>query len=262
MKVALGQFAVHIEAEQNMQTCLNLMLQAEQAGADVLVLPEGICSRNVADPKIVLNAAQPLDGPFVTRLARATENTDMSVVFCMHVPAATDKVWNVQVVLRAGQVVAAYKKLHLYDAFAVQESQYVEAGQQVPELLDIKGFKVGLMTCYDLRFPEMARRLCADGAQVLLCPSAWLKGPLKEHHWQVLNTARALENTAYVVATGECGSRNIGMSMVVDPLGVVIAQAAEAPTLLICELDKARLEHARNVLPVLENRRFSRPELA
>jgi len=95
----------------------------------------------------------------------------------------------------------------------------------------------------------------------LVLPAAWVKGPLKEMHWEVLVTARALENTTYVVAVGECGERNIGNSMVVDPLGVAIARAAEAPALVFAELDKARLEHARKVLPVLDNRRFDVPQL-
>ncbi|MEO7939624.1 MAG: nitrilase-related carbon-nitrogen hydrolase, partial [Burkholderiaceae bacterium] len=92
-------------------------------------------------------------------------------------------------------------------------------------------------------------------------PAAWVRGPLKEMHWDVLVTARALENTSYVVATGECGVRNIGNSMVVDPLGVAIARAGEAPALLFADLDRGRLAHARKELPVLANRRFARPEL-
>jgi predicted amidohydrolase len=117
------------------------------------------------------------------------------------------------------------------------------------------------MTCYDLRFPELARRHAIDGAEVLVLPAAWVRGPGKEAHWATLVTARALENTCYVVAVGECGPRNIGASLVVDPLGVAIAQAGEAPNLIFAELDPARLTHARKVLPVLANRRFARPEL-
>ena len=93
-------------------------------------------------------------------------------------------------------------------------------GDEVPPLLEVDGLRFGMMTCYDLRFPELARRLAVDGADALLVPAAWVKGPLKEHHWEVLATARALDNTCYVVAVGECGPRNIGASMVVDPLGV------------------------------------------
>lgn len=89
-----------------------------------------------------------------------------------------------------------------------------------------------------------------------------MRGSLKENHWEVLVTARALENTCYVAATGECGERNIGRSMVVDPLGVVTASAGEGPALVVAEIDPERLAHARKVLPVLANRRFAAPELA
>jgi predicted amidohydrolase len=95
-----------------------------------------------------------------------------------------------------------------------------------------------------------------------MLPAAWVRGLGKEAHWEVLVTARALENTCYVVAVGECGERNIGASMVVDPLGVATARAGEVPTLLFADIDPARIAHARSVLPVLANRRFARPELA
>ncbi|KAA1288819.1 hydrolase [Alcaligenes faecalis] len=261
MKVALGQMAVSKDSQENLSACLGLIDQALRSGAQLLVLPEGVLARNVADPEVVLKSAQALDGEFVSRLSAATRDTDLTVVFCIHTPAGEGKVWNTLVVLRDGQVLAHYNKLHLYDAFSVQESCYVQPGTEIPALIDVAGFKVGLMTCYDLRFPELARRLCVDGAQVLLAPSAWLKGPLKEHHWRVLTTARALENTAYMVAVGECGERNIGQSLVVDPLGVIVAQAAETPTLLLVDLDRERLAYARRILPVLDNRRFAPPEL-
>jgi predicted amidohydrolase len=167
----------------------------------------------------------------------------------------------VLIAIRNGEIIARYDKLHLYDAFAMQESRNVTAGNEVPPLVEVAGMKVGLMTCYDVRFPEQARRLVLDGADVLVLPAAWVKGPLKEMHWEVLVTARALENTCYMVAVGECGPRNIGNSLVVDPLGVAIAKAAEAPALVFADLDPARIAHARHVLPVLENRRFARPEL-
>ncbi|WP_341669425.1 deaminated glutathione amidase [Alcaligenes sp. SDU_A2] len=262
MKVALGQMAVSKDVQENLDCCLSLIEQATRAGAQLLVLPEGVLARNVADPELVLKSAQALDGDFVTRLSAATRDTDLTVVFCIHTPAGPGKVWNTLVVLHDGQVLAHYHKLHLYDAFSVKESTYVQPGQDVPALIEVAGLKVGLMTCYDLRFPELARRLSIDGAQVLLAPSAWLKGPLKEHHWRVLTTARALENTAYVVAVGECGERNIGQSLVVDPLGVIVAQAAETPTLLLVDLDRERLAYARRILPVLDNRRFQTPQLA
>ena len=261
LKVALGQFAVHKTWEENARICLDLMARAQAGGADLLVLPEGVLARDITDADIVRRSAQALDGPFVSRLLEASRGSTMTTLMCVHSPARGGRTWNTLIALRGGELVAQYRKLHLYDAFSAKESDNVVPGADVPPLLDVAGMKVGLMTCYDLRFPELARRLVVDGAEVLVLPAAWVRGPLKEMHWTVLATARALENTAYLVATGECGPRNIGRSMVVDPLGVVIASAGEAPALLFAELDPARLAHARAQLPVLQNRRFARPEL-
>jgi deaminated glutathione amidase len=262
MKVALGQFAVSREWTDNLQTTQNLMRQAARQGADLLVLPEGILARDIADPDLVRRAAQPLDGPFLSAVLALSREMALTTMMTIHVPSTEDgRVWNVLVAIRDGEIIAQYRKLHLYDAFTMKESRNVLPGDGVPPLVEVAGMQVGLMTCYDVRFPELARRLVLDGADVLVLPAAWVKGPLKEAHWNVLVTARALENTCYMVAVGECGERNIGQSLVVDPLGVAIARATEAPALVIAELDPQRISYAREVLPVLQNRCFDRPQL-
>ncbi|MEI8632698.1 nitrilase-related carbon-nitrogen hydrolase [Vibrio sp. PP-XX7] len=128
-------------------------------------------------------------------------------------------------------------------------------------MVDVDGFKIGMMTCYDIRFPELGRRLALDGADILVLPAAWIKGPLKEHHWHSLVTVRALENTCYILAVGASGPRNIGLSQVVDPLGITIAGATEQDGLLVATVDRDRIQYARDILPVLENRRFATPAL-
>ncbi|PWC18036.1 deaminated glutathione amidase [Brenneria roseae subsp. roseae] len=261
MKVALGQFAVDREWQNNVTTISAFMSAAQKNGADLLVLPEGVLARDITNPNMVLTSAQPLDGPFVTQLLAASKGSAMTTMLCVHIPNGEGKVWNTLLAIRDGAIVAQYRKLHLYDAFSVQESENVLAGEDVPPLLTIAGLNVGLMTCYDIRFPEMARRLVLDGADVLVLPSAWIKGPLKESHWELLVRARALENTVYLVAVGECGVKNIGNSMVVDPLGVVIVQAPEVPALLYADIQPERLAYARQALPVLANRRFKKPLL-
>lgn len=261
MKAALGQFAVDREWQRNLDTCIGLMQQARQRAADLLVLPEGVLARDITDPDLVRSSAQPLDGPFVTGLLQASRGTQLTTMLCVHVPAGGDKVFNVLIAIRDGAILAQYRKLHLYDAFSVQESANVRPGDQIAPLVEVAGLQLGLMTCYDLRFPELARRLALDGAQALVLPAAWVRGPLKEAHWQLLVSARALENTCYLLAAGECGARNIGQSMVVDPLGVAVARAAEGPALLLAEIDPERIAQARKLLPVLANRRFARPEL-
>ncbi|MEQ4532367.1 MAG: deaminated glutathione amidase [Mixta sp.] len=262
MKVAMGQFAVGREWQQNAQTCEKLMQQAQDAGASLLVLPESVLAADMTDPGFAVSAAQPLDGPFVTQLLTKSQGSSLTTIFTLLIPDGPQRAINAQLALRNGAIIARYDKLHLYDAFAMQESQRVTAGNQLPPLLDVGGMKIGMMTCYDIRFPELARRLALDGADVLVLPSAWVRGPLKEMHWEVLVTARALENTCYLMAVGECGPRNIGSSLIVDPLGIAIARAAEEPALVFAELDAERIASARQRLPVLANRRFNRPELA
>jgi len=157
MKVALGQFAVSREWQENARICLDLMQRATEGGADLLVLPEGVLARDIADPDLVLKAAQPLDGPFLSQLLAASKQNALTTMMSIHVPTGEQKALNVLVAIRNGEIIAAYEKLHLYDAFAMQESQRVNPGHVIPPLIEVAGMKVGLMTCYDVRFPELAR---------------------------------------------------------------------------------------------------------
>lgn len=262
MKAALGQFAVSPDWQRNADTCQALMADAARQGAQLLVLPEGVLARDITDPDIVRKAAQPPDGPFVSALLQASRGLPLVTLFCIHTPADIGgKVFNTQLAVQNGRVIAQYRKLHLYDAFAVRESAQVLAGDAMPPLLEVGGLRLGLMTCYDLRFADMARSLALAGAQALAVPAAWVRGPHKERHWELLVCTRALDTTCYVLAAGECGPRNIGQSMVADPLGVAVARAAETPALLLADIDPARIAQARQALPVLQHNRFAPPVL-
>jgi predicted amidohydrolase len=256
LRVAAAQFVASEDWRDNLRTTEPLISQADADGIDLLVLPEGVMARFVEERERIREKAQSIDGPFVSGLLAATRGLRVTVVAGIHERSQSSKPFNTLVVLRGGQVLTTYRKLHLYDAFAMRESDNVTAADILPELFDLNGFAVGLMTCYDVRFPEMARLLAVRGADVLVLPAAWVRGPLKEHHWRTLVTARALENTVYLVASGECGPRNIGQSIIVDPLGVPIAQAGEEPTVITATISSGRLATARERLPVLANRRF------
>ncbi|WP_144884654.1 deaminated glutathione amidase [Leclercia adecarboxylata] len=261
MYVAVGQFAVTANWQKNAETCVSLMAQAAAQGASLLVLPEALLARDDNDPDLSVKSAQPLDGSFLTMLLAESARNELTTVLTVHVPSTAGRAINTLVALRGGRIVEQYAKLHLYDAFNIQESRLVDAGTKVPPLIEIEGIRVGLMTCYDLRFPEMALNLALAGAEVLVLPAAWVRGPLKEHHWSTLLAARALDTTCYVVAAGECGNKNIGQSRIIDPLGVTIAAAAEGPALLIAEISQQRITLVRQQLPVLRNRRFAPPQL-
>ncbi|MCT4716156.1 deaminated glutathione amidase [Enterobacteriaceae bacterium H18W14] len=261
MKVAVGQFAVGNVWQDNARTCVGLMAQAASNGAKLLVLPEAVLARDDKDPDMSVNSAQEANGEFLHVLLEESRKNALTTVLTLHIRTTTGRAANTLLVLRAGEVISRYQKIHLYDAFSMQESRLVDAGNQLAPVIDVAGMKVGLLTCYDLRFPEMALSLALAGAEVLVLPAAWLRGPHKELHWSTLLAARALDTTCYVVASGECGNRNIGQSKVIDPLGVTIAGAAQAPALIYAELESERVSAVRAMLPVLKNRRFAAPRL-
>lgn len=261
MFVAAGQFAVSPLWEKNAQTCVSLMSQAAENGAALLVLPEALLARDDLDPDLSVKSAQLLEGGFLTLLLRESASNAMTTILTLHVPSTPGRAFNMLVALRAGKIVAHYAKLHLYDAFSIQESRNVDAGDAIAPLLEVDDMKVGLMTCYDLRFPELALAQALQGAELLVLPAAWVRGTLKEHHWSTLLAARALDTTCYMIAAGECGNKNIGQSRIIDPFGVTIAAAAETPTLIMAEVSAQRVRQVRAQLPVLHNRRFAPPQL-
>lgn len=261
MRVAAGQFVVTPEWQVNAQRCVTLMRSAAEAGASLLVLPEALLARSDSDPDMSVRSAQTLDGGFMQVLLAQSRSDALTTVLTIHTPSGEGRARNTLVALRGGEVIAHYHKLHLYDAFAIQESKRVDAGEALPPLIEFDGFKVGLMTCYDLRFPELAMTLALQGAEILALPAAWVRGPLKEHHWATLLAARALDTTCYLVASGECGTRNIGQSRIIDPLGVTLAGATAESQLIISDIQREHLLSVRQQLPVLANRRFALPQL-
>ena len=261
MRVAAGQFAVTADWRVNARTCVALVNQAAGQGVSLLVLPEALLARDDSDPDLSVKSAQEIDGGFLQLLRDESRNYSLTTVLTLHVPSGEGRATNTLVAIRQGEVIAQYQKLHLYDAFAMQESRLVDAGQQIPPLIDIDGVRVGLMTCYDLRFPELALTLALNGAEVLVLPTAWVKGPMKEYHWATLLAARALDTTCYIVAAGECGTRNIGQSRIIDPMGTIMAGAGDEPQMITADISTASLRQIRERLPVLKNRRFAPPQL-
>ena len=156
---------------------------------------------------------------------------------------------------------AAYRKIHLFDSFGARESELVSPGES-PTVVELAGLRVGLVTCYDVRFPELTRALVDQGAELFAVIAAWGSGPMKEEHWATLVRARAIENTTWVAAVGQAPNPEagdgfgIGRSMLVDPMGVVRADLGPAPAVQTCVLDPQITIATRNALPCLEHRRL------
>jgi len=257
MRVVLAQLAATTDSAANRGLVASVLDAARTASADLVVLPEATM-HDFGDPEHDLAAAaEPLDGPFVELLATHARRLGATVVAGMFEASAAGLPYNTLVALGPdGALRAAYRKVHLYDSFGYRESDRLAPGDIDPVVLDVAGHRLGLMTCYDLRFPEVARLLVDAGADTLVVPAAWVHGPLKEDHWTTLLRARAIENTVFVLAAGQCPPIYVGHSTLVDPMGVVLAAAGEAPGLVVGEVDPARTVQARELNPSLANRRI------
>jgi predicted amidohydrolase len=225
-------------------------------GADLVVLPEAF-ARDFGEPGSDLAPyAEELDGPFARRLADLADQHDVAVLAGMFERSAeTDRPYNTLVLAQAGRQ-TTYRKIHLYDSFGYRESDTLSPGVARPVVAQVGGFRVGLMTCYDLRFPELARALSAEGVDVLVLPAAWVAGPGKVMQWQTLLRARAIENVCWVVAAAQPGPRYCGHSTVITPTGEVVAEAGEGEEILSVHLDLESVRAAREVNPSLANRRM------
>lgn len=256
--VAVCQFAPAASREQNRERIAELTAEAAARGAKLIVFPE--YSSFFVDPMDASLAenAEDLDGEFVSTLTALAGEYAVVIVAGLAERASDDRrVRNTVVAVRGDGVLATYRKQHLYDAFGQTESDWVEPGALgAPATFDVGGLRFGLMTCYDLRFPEVSRTLIDAGADVLVVPAEWVRGPLKEHQWTTLLAARAIENTAYVVAADHPTPIGVGHSQILDPQGVVLAGGGTAEGVAVAVLERAAIERVRAVNPSLRVRRY------
>ncbi|WP_300268468.1 carbon-nitrogen hydrolase family protein [Microbacterium sp.] len=255
--VAVCQFSPTDSRESNRARIAELTADAAGRGARLVVFPE--YSSYFVDPMDVTLAAnsEPLDGAFVKALQGVASAHGVTIVAGL-VESAGDRVRNTLVAVDGTGLRATYRKQHLYDAFGQTESDWIEAGELgAPETLDIDGLRVAMMTCYDLRFPEVARTLVDAGADVIVVPAEWVRGALKEHHWTTLLAARAIENTVYVVAADHPTPIGVGHSQIIDPQGVVVAGVGTAEGIAVAELSHDAIERVREKNPALKLRRYT-----
>lgn len=269
VRVTVGQLQVSDDHAANREAVRDAFGSAAAAGADLLVLPEYASGYDPhgTGPR----HAEPLDGPFVTLLRTEAARTGVAVLAGSTLPGSGPadergvvgehpaRAVNAVLALDgAGALVGEYRKVHLYDAFGHRESDLLEPGpaDAPPLVLGVAGLRFGVLTCYDLRFPESARRAVDAGAQVLVVPAAWVAGPGKAEAWRALAVARAIENTAVVVAVGQAGRTLTGRSLVVGPDGQVGLELDDRPVLRTVDLDPTQLARVREQNPALANRRY------
>jgi predicted amidohydrolase len=261
MRVALGQIPVSSNPDVNLGRVRTALTQAADQGADLAVFPEATQIRFGCDPRPV---AAPPDGPFGTALAAAAREAGVALVAGIFEPAPDGRVFNTAVAFdRAGELVSAYRKLHLFDALGQQESAVVAPGTE-PVVAKLAGLSVGMQTCYDLRFPELTRLLTGRGADLIVVPAAWGAGLFKEDHWMTLTRARAIENTVWLAAAGQVpdpdepptrAPTGIGRSVLIDPMGTVRLDLGPFAGVGVADIDLDLTARVRTTLPCLEHRR-------
>jgi predicted amidohydrolase len=265
MRVAVCQLNSREDRDANLQVARDLLERAAAAGADLAVLPEYV---DYLGPGKTAPAPESAEGQFAQFFARAARDLGIWVhagSFHETGPDA-EHTYNTTLIFDPrGSLTASYRKIHLYDVeiagrVSYQESRTVAPGSETV-VAEVDGVRTGLSICYDLRFPELYRRLAVQGdARVLVVPAAFMMHTGRDH-WEVLLRARAIENQCYVVAAGQIGDHEpgrtcFGRSMVIDPWGTVIAQAPDTIGIVTADLDLERLETIRAELPSLANRRL------
>ena len=263
MRVSLVQLASSTDSTSN-RALVEARLGSLDGSADLVVLPEGTMHDFGATDHDLSAAAEPLDGPFVAMLAEQARRLDATIVAGMFERPGSDGTgdlpFNTLVAVGPdGSLVATYRKIHLYDSFGYRESDRLSAGDIEPVVVPVGGVRTGLMTCYDLRFPEMGRALVDAGAELFVVPAAWVAGEHKLDHWKTLLMARAVEDTVAVAAAAQGGERYTGHSLVADAWGSIVGEAGDGDDLVEADIDPADIAQARDVNPSLSNRRIRAP---
>jgi predicted amidohydrolase len=264
LRVAAVQLNSTADPAANLAVADRLTRAAAADGASVIVLPEKWTA--MGSDEQLRAAAEPLDGPAIGWARATAQELGVELVAGSIVERVDgqEKLANTCVhVDRSGEIRAVYRKLHMFDVEVAgrsyRESDLEDAGDEIILSETADGLRLGLSICYDVRFPELYRILAVRGARAFPLPAAFTLATTRDH-WETLLRARAIENQAFVVAANQIGehpggSRSGGRSMIVDPWGIVLAQAPDGEGHILAELDLERLEQIRAQLPALANRR-------
>jgi deaminated glutathione amidase len=265
MRAAAVQLQSTPDRERNLAAADRLVREAAAQGAELVVLPEKWPV--LGTPEETAAAAEPLDGPAVGWARATARELGIDIVAGSVAERVEGRDRGANTSVHAGpdgELVAVYRKIHMFDVEVggrtYRESEHEQPGDEPVLSATASGVELGLSVCYDLRFPELYRILAVRGARIFAVAAAFTLTTTREQHWEVLLRARAIEDQAFVVAANQVGEhapgiRSGGRSMIVDPWGIVLAQAPDGEGVITAELDAARLEDVRSRLPSLASRR-------
>jgi len=270
LRAAAVQLNSTSDEDRNWEEAQTLVRQAARGGAKFIVTPENTNFLGPHEEKV--RRAEPLDGKTCSRFAKLAAECQALLLLGSFNERSdeSDRCYNTSVLFSPkGRQIAVYRKIHLFDIdlsedVSFQESATIKPGEDVVVAdTDLGGLgRIGLSICYDLRFPELYRKLTEDGAELLCVPSAFTRTTGKAH-WKLLLRARAVENQCFVLAAAQCGEHDDqglreswGHSAIIDPWGEVLAMAEEEPGVVVAEIDLERLAEVRRAMPVAEHRRL------
>jgi len=259
MKVAIVQFKASTNKETNLRKITDFISKAAKNKAKLVAFPEFMMfyTSSSQSPKQLASLAETINGNFVSTIAKYAKENNIQIVGSFYEKSSKkDRVYDTSFVVdKSGKIISTYRKIHLYDALGFRESDKMTSGSKIAKPVKTSIGKLGMMICYDLRFPEMSRSLAVAGSEILVAPSAWVKGEMKEEHWLTINKTRAIENGCYVVAPDQVGNIYCGRSVIVDPYGKVLVDMKKKQGIAYADIDLKKIKQTRKVLPLLKNRR-------
>jgi len=259
MKAAIVQFKASTDKQTNLKKIISYIQKAASKNAKLCAFPEFMMfyTNSKQTSKQLASLAETINGNFVTTIAQAAKENRIQIIGSFYEKSRKkDRVYDTSFVIdNSGKVISTYRKIHLYDALGFKESNKMVPGSKITKPVNTTLGKTGMMICYDLRFPEMARSLAASGAEILVVPSAWVKGNMKEEHWITINKTRAIENGCYVIAPDQVGNIYCGRSLVVDPYGKILLDMKKKQGIGYVDIDLNKVKQTRKILPLLKNRR-------
>jgi len=261
-RAALVQMKSSVDKNKNLSYSLKLIGRAAQKKAQLICFPEFQMAYSPAEqkPETLHEIAEKINGDFISALSNSAKKNKINVVATIYEIINTNKqnqkVFDTAVIIdELGKIQSVYRKIHLYDALGFKESKKLLAGNIIEKPTRTSVGNLGLQICYDMRFPEISRILTVNGANILVSPSAWVAGFMKQEHWEIMLKSRAIENGVYVIAPNQLGNIYCGHSMVIEPFGATLIDMGNREGMEILDIDNSRIETVRRTLPLLRNRR-------
>ncbi len=265
LRIGLTQLISSKNKEENLEKIEKFVKKAKELNADMIVFPEVFMIYFTSEDSLEKRAkeAETLDENFVKTILKLSKQYNIGITVGIY-ESIKDHLKTYNTIITTddnGEILNVYRKTHLYDAFNFKESDYYEPSNNKYNVFEYKGFKLGVMVCYEIRFPEIARTLALKGSELIIVPAAWFKGYNKEEQWLTLIKARALENTIYIATSNQIGNVFTGIASFVDPMGIILNRMNEEEGLIIGEASKERLKDVRRILPSIYQRRRELYEL-